>query len=788
MALGASKDQWFKLEWAASQKIGGLVFTQPDRYTLSMNVEALEDGKWVRVAHAGPPDAELGINFCVTFKPIETTAIRLVNIDSTNVGGAAYYEVEVYSDPQTATQISNRLDVAAAGDVIGQMVGTVSMNNGRTGVVGASVAVSGTSPLGPWTRETVSKANGVWVISLPLNPTGAVTIAATQGTYSGQLSVEAMDVAQRLTPRPTDGCLSLEGTWDFLPDPPARFQDQSAGLAWKQIKVPSNYEMQGFTAKTDTAGYHKVVTIPQEWRGKPIRLRAEAIYSSCDVWLNGQRVGSHDGGATPFELDLSAAAKPGQANDLCILVKARSRAAMIDNMSVYAYFEIAGIWRPLELFCVEPVHVARLTYSTAFDQQYKDAELAVDVKVVNEQAKAVESKLALTVLDPAGKVVELDGLDATVSLGPWEAKTVTLKTSVKQPTQWNAELPRMYTIVAKLDSAGQDSAKIEQPLGFRQVEIKGRAFTINGKPVRLFGACLHAADPLMGLCAHRRARSPGSGVDEGGEPQRHSYVPLPAASPDGRSGRQAGAVHRGRGAVVLGRRATRICASALYIGIVSQYVERDRNHPSVVYWSTCNESNYGIIFQLAHRYVKQMDPTRPVGGTYAPEGMDNDVFVIHHPTNTHKDIERTKNFSKPVFYDECLTVFHGWGDFAHSLELDPGMHDYWETGVFGIRRQIMAYENQVGAMHWAWVDDAFLVPGRNRLLAARPAAHSLHGVGLQHAGRGYQGDCVWGVVDGWRRPRPEWWLMKKIYTPVLIEEKPLLLPETALRSPFRLRT
>ena len=86
VALGASKDQWFKLEWASPQKIGGLVFSQPDRYTLSMNVEALQDGKWVRVAHAGPPDAELGVNFCITFEPVTTTAIRLVNIDSTECG------------------------------------------------------------------------------------------------------------------------------------------------------------------------------------------------------------------------------------------------------------------------------------------------------------------------------------------------------------------------------------------------------------------------------------------------------------------------------------------------------------------------------------------------------------------------------------------------------------------------------------------------------------------------------------------------------------------------------
>jgi hypothetical protein len=777
VALGASKDQWFKLEWAAPQKIGGLVFTQPDRYTLSMNVEALQDGKWVRVAHAGPPAAELGVNFSVTFEPVTTTALRLVNIDSTNLGGAAYYEVEVYSDPAAAVRIANRLDVAAAGDTTGRMVGTVSTNNGRTGVAGASVTVNGASPLGPWTRRTVTKPNGLWLVDLPLNASGAITVAATQGTHKGELSVDATDVAQRLTPRPTEGRLSLEGTWEFLPDPPAGFQNNVAGLAWKLLKVPANYEMEGFTTKTDTAAYHKIVTIPNEWAGKRIRLRAEAIYSSCEAWLNGQRVGGHDGGATPFELDLSDAAKPGQPNDLCIHVHARGKSSTIDNMSVYAYFEIAGIWRPLELFCVQPVHVARLTYATVFDKQYKDADLAVDVKVVNEQAKAAESKLALTVLDPAGKEVKLDGLDASVALGPWEAKTVTLKTKVTQPAQWNAELPRLYTIVAKLDSAGQDLAKVEQPLGFRQVERKGRAFTINGKPVRLFGACLHAADPLMGRAITVERVRQDLELMKGANLNaiRTSHYPPHPMTPA--LADQMGLYIEDEGPSCWANGNDDLRNAPLYIGIVSQYIERDRNHPSVVYWSTCNESNYGIIFQLAHRYVKQLDSTRPVGGSYAPMEMDNDVFVIHHPTNTHEDIERTKNLPKPVFYDECLTVYHGWGDFAYSLEIDPGMHDYWETGVLGIRRQEMACENQVGTMIWAWVDDAFAVPGRGIDCWRRglPPIRYTEPV-YKMPGRGYQGDCVWGVVDGWRRPRPEWWLMKKIYSPVIIEEKPLKLP------------
>jgi beta-galactosidase len=777
VALGASKNQWLKMEWTKPQRIGGLAFFQPDRYTQSLDVEVLEAGKWVKVAHAGPPGKPLGVNFFVTFEPRETTALRLSSIDSTTVGGAAYYEIEAYSDPKVVLDMQNKIDIAVAGDTTGRLVGTVSQESGAKGVVGAKVSVSGTSPAGAWTRQAETKDHGLFVVDLPLNPTDVIRVAATQGELKGELEVESSDIAQRLTPRPTEGRIGLDGKWDFLTDPPKDFQNKTAGLAWVPLKVPSNYEMEGHTTETDTAAYRKALKIPKEWAGKPIRLRAEAIYSQAEVWLNGKRVGSHDGGATPFELDLTDAAKPGGANELCILVHARSKAAKIDNMSVYAYFEVAGIWRSIEVFAVEPTHIGRLTYSTVFDKDYKDATLSVDVKVVNEQGKKSDAKLNVHVVDPKGKELKLDGLKAEIALKPWEAKIVTLTAKVKKPEQWNAELPRSYKIVAELEATGQAQAKVEQPLGFRQVEIKGRCFTINGKPVRLFGSCMHSADPLLGRAVTVELVKQDLELMKGANLNaiRTSHYPPHPAMPA--MADQIGLYIEDEGPSCWGDDSEDLRDAPRYIGIVSEYMERDRNHPSVVYWSTCNESHYGIIFQLAHRYAKQLDPTRPVGGSYAPEEMDNDVFVIHHPTNTAEHIEQTKNISKPVFYDECLTVFHGWGDFAYSLEIDPGMHDYWETGMLGIRRQEMKYENQVGTMIWAWVDDAFCIPGRGIGYWRRdlPQIRYTDSV-YKMPGRGYQGDCVWGMVDGWRRPRPEWWLAKKIYTPILIEEKPLALP------------
>jgi len=103
------------------------------------------------------------------------------------------------------------------------------------------------------------------------------------------------------------------------------------------------------------------------WHGKRIKFRAEGIYSKAEVWVNGHRMGSHDGGATPVELDISAAAKPGAENLLTILVTDHSDADDLSAMSFYAHFNLGGIWRPLELFCVEPAHIARLAVETRFD-------------------------------------------------------------------------------------------------------------------------------------------------------------------------------------------------------------------------------------------------------------------------------------------------------------------------------------------------------------------------------------------------------------------------------------
>jgi beta-galactosidase len=102
------------------------------------------------------------------------------------------------------------------------------------------------------------------------------------------------------------------------------------------------------------------------------------------------------------------------------------------------------------------------------------------------------------------------------------------------------------------------------------------------------------------------------------------------------------------------------------------------------------------------------------------------------------------------------------------------MHDYWVVGVPEIIEEIRKTENCLGAMQFSWTDDKFLVPNKGTSSTRRSQSPIRYTEGpYKMPGRGILGEVAWGTLDGWRRPKPEFWLSKKIYSPIQIEEKPL---------------
>ncbi|HYA49512.1 MAG TPA: glycoside hydrolase family 2 TIM barrel-domain containing protein, partial [Burkholderiales bacterium] len=571
--LDAKAGEWIRFDWTTAQDIGGIVLYTPGPYLASFDVEVATAAGWERLARVASPDLARLRRIAVPLPARRTSSLRLANLARTADGVPAFNEVEIYPDRETIDRMNAEVDIAVSGDSRGNLIGTVSKDMGATGLSGVAVNIRGEN----WTRAATTAENGFFAVGIPLGVRGRVTVAAG----GRELTVDAADLPLRLTARPRSGRLSLEGKWEILVDPPA---DRRQASGWKPIDVPSNWEMKGFRAASGTAVMRRTFDLPGSWQGKTIKLRAEAVYSRCEAWLNGVRVGSHDGGATPVEFDLTDAARFGRTNTLEVLIRARSRASEIDHMSVYAYFEIAGIWRPIEVFAVEPAHVSRVHWAVAFDKDYKNADLVVDATVANEQAAGVTNgRLGLRLVGPDGRVVKTE--TSNVSLGAWEEKAVPSTLHVEAPEPWTAERPRLYTLEASFNGA-----TVETPVGFREMKVEGRRFTINGRGAKLFGVCLHAASPTDG-----RAISPAL-VEKDLElikgcnlnAIRTSHYPPHPHTPEYAD--RVGLYIEDEGPACWSE-TDDLRDVPLYMGIYASFVERDRNHPSVVYWSMCNESN-----------------------------------------------------------------------------------------------------------------------------------------------------------------------------------------------------
>ncbi len=669
--------------------------------------------------------------------------------------------------------------IAVAGDLLGHLIGTVSRADGVIAVKDASIEVTGQTPGGPWKSAGKTDAQGFFRADLPLSSVGPVKISATMGELTTERTLDSGDIAQRLTPRPAKGSanrLSLDGQWAFMADPPKDFTEKSLDGRWRAIKVPAHWEMEGFVCESGFGLYKRIFTVPKGWAGKRIKFRAEAIYSHCEVFVNGARVGSHEGGATPFELELTGTAHPGE-NQIMIKVQALSTAANFDRMSYFAYFNLAGLWRPLEVFAVEPAHISRLALATTFDSEYKDALLSVDVDVANEESKALpEAGLKLRLFDPRGKEVALRGFSTNAALLPWETRTIQLQARVAAPKQWNAEKPQLYTLVAELSGHGAAPSIVRERFGFRQVEVKGRLFEINGKPIKFRGVSRLDAHPLTGRYLSDAVNKKDIELMKLANFNALRVCVFPSHPYTMELTDELGLYVENDGPFCFvwdAAESQDLRNAPFIISVMSEYVERDRNRPSVAIWSICNESAFGRGFEMAHQFIRKSDPTRPCG---TGQSANLEIATYHCPMSFQK-LADTKNLPMPVINDESFGIFHGWGAMAYGVELDPGLRDYWVTHMQELLDAARQRDNFIGTMQFSWVDDNFLAPNKG-VQYWRNFNHPIHFVDriYKMPGRGIVGDYVWGTVDGWRRPRPEWWLAKKANSPIRIEEKPLAIP------------
>ncbi len=584
----------------------------------------------------------------------------------------------------------------------------------------------------------------------------------------------------QLTPRPlsvgglTQFKIDLNGTWKFDPTPEQGFQEPLVSVEnWADIKVPGQWVMQGFDAPTDKGvGYRRTIAVPADWAGKRVKIRFDGVYCGSTLWVNGKEVGYHDGGFSPFEYDITEYVNPGKENVLALSIVNDSPAGIMSNQSEYAAHPLGGISRKAIVFAVDDLNVSRFHVETHFDEQYRDATLKILLNVSNQgDSSAYNAGVWLWMTGPDGNRVRLENGNVELPTIKADDKLEhVIEIPVKAPAKWDPEHPNLYKLYCVLRKGNKAVETVTRRIGFRQVEVRGNQIFVNNKPIKLRGICRHEVHPLMG-----RALDPGANLWRKDAEIfraanmnyiRTSHYPpaeefIDACDELGLFVEcEAPFCFAGLGALdnpLHGSPPGDVDdpkLRAVHTQVTLEMIERDRSHPSVIIWSVGNESKWGENFIAASKASQKADCTRPFIMSAWKPNHDNgmlDVGSRHYPG--FKGPKRYADHPRPIIYDEyCHLMCYNHTEFL----TDPGLRDYWGQVLAAQWEGMYASKGCAGGALWAAIDDAFLLPT---------------GMTTPYVGYG-----KWGPIDGWRREKPEYWHVKKIYSPVRIFQKAVDVP------------
>jgi beta-galactosidase len=773
---GHNEGVWFELQWKQPVTVGQVVVDQFDTFAMEWDLQVREDDSsaWHTIRHFGTPGQRLPKAVTHSFAPIKIVGLRIANITN----GPSFNEVQVFERP-----FANGIATVVASDLRGHFLGIVCDPLGGGPIEAARVTLSGKTKAGPWQSAATSDAKGIFLADMPLGLTGKILVRTELKTPEMkeqvvvQSQVDSVGLPYRLTPREArHNATSLDGRWKFCLDPPEDlWRPDFDDSAWKEIKVPANWEMEGFHSDSGVGGYRRHFNAPSQ-PGR-VKLAFDGVYSGAEVWVNGHLVVTHEG-ITPFEVDISDVVQPA-GNLLAVRVKEHTIVSdNLDHMSLYADFPLAGIMRPVVLFTTPEIHLTGLEVTPVFDQEYRNATLKIRGCVVNESTKPFQGSVEMRLADPKPSAAEVAKSEPmTVELAPWQAKEIECSIPVTAPKKWDAEHPNLYLLQPYLSAEHADSGDYSMysvPVGFRQTDIRGTQVLINGRPVKFHGTCHHDSHPLMGraVTAELERKDLMLMREANLNAVRTShYLPL-ADLPY--IADELGLYVEAEGSFCWADGTNDLRNTPRIMQLNAELLARDRNHPSVAFWSVCNESQYGYGLQRAHEWMRKADPSRPCS---AATSATLEIATLHNPIAIPR-MQRVAGLDRPMLFDESHGIFQGIFNDVAELWVDPGMRDYYVEPYVqgGVQDFFVRDKVTQGAFIWCWGDDLFCVPGRGfEYGRAGVRCHYVED-SYRMRGRGIVGDAPWGVIDGWRRRKPEHWITKKINSPVKVKETPLPLP------------
>lgn len=247
--------------------------------------------------------------------------------------------------------------------------------------------------------------------------------------------------------------------------------------------------------------YKKLLEIPEEWQGKSIFLEFEGVMLACDVYCNGILAGRHEGGYTPFTVELTGAVRFGQENILVVRVDSRELGGIPPFGNVVDYLTYGGIYREVWLCAAGPVRLERLWLDCPDPlEEVKTLRCACEITC----GHAWEGILELTLFSPENSVAGT--WEGEISLKPGTQKIPAALEGLTDISLWDIQHPVLYRAEAKLKEkeSGSCVSLGSSRFGFRQARFTPEGFFLNGVKCKLIGLNRHQSWPYVGYAMPER--------------------------------------------------------------------------------------------------------------------------------------------------------------------------------------------------------------------------------------------------------------------------------------------
>ena len=603
--------------------------------------------------------------------------------------------------------------------------------------------------------------------------------------------------------------VSLDGEWLFhwSKDPdsrPAEFYREDYDVSqWGRIKVPGNWQLQGYgkpiyvnmqypfhrdrpsvTGEPDkdwyaydhrnpVGSYVTFFDVTKEMLSQNLILHFGGVHSACYVWVNGQQVGYSQNSMSPAEFDISKYVRAGR-NKLAVEVYRWSDGSYLECQDMW---RLSGIFREVQLWVRPLVHIA--DYKVEAEPLFTEnmATVRARISLCNVGRKTRKN---LRVVWQIEDKVWKKGIK---KIAAGDTMTIEIDYTMQNPRLWSAEKPNLYPFSIELRN--EDDGVIEHfdyHLGVKRVECVGEVFKINGKNVKLRGVNRHDHHPVTGRYVDDKTYEQDIALMKQANINflRTSHYPdreylyelcdrwgIYVMDEANQESHGYGYANRVMGEDPAWKEA--------HVDRAVSLVQRDKNHPSVIFWSLGNEGGVGPNFKAMRDAVVALDTIAlPFCDT---DRSQSDIYDDGYLPPARLEAEARKVTDRPFMMRE----------YAHAMGNSVGnLQEYWDV--------IYADSSICGAAIWDWVDQGldiglldnlqldnsspaqlnrpFAPTGRltlqeieNRKIVNRQIVKYLYG--------GDFGDkpndgafCINGLIAPDRTPHPHYYEVQHVYQPL----------------------